>query len=121
MDSNKDEAERCMELAERYLREKKYDEAEKFVRKAQKLYPTKKAEGEPPNLQNPRQCSPVCGTLIDSSIHLPVRTRDHRTRHLAVLHGTPVTVSHPINNTSSYPAGSLTSSEIISFAHRRVS
>lgn len=46
MDSNKDEAERCMELAERYLREKKYEEAEKFVRKAQKLYPTKKAEGK---------------------------------------------------------------------------
>lgn len=44
MDSNKDEAERCMELVERYLREKKYEEAEKFVRKAQKLYPTKKAE-----------------------------------------------------------------------------
>lgn len=44
MDSNKDEAERCMELAERYLREKKYDEAEKFVRKAQKLFPTKKAD-----------------------------------------------------------------------------
>lgn len=44
MDSNKDEAERCMELAERYLREKRYEEAEKFVRKAQKLYPTKKAE-----------------------------------------------------------------------------
>ncbi|XP_076230829.1 dnaJ homolog subfamily B member 12 [Calliopsis andreniformis] len=44
MDSNKDEAERCMELGERYLREKKYEEAEKFVRKAQKLYPTKKAE-----------------------------------------------------------------------------
>lgn len=44
MDSNKDEAERCMELMERYLREKKYEEAEKFVRKAQKLYPTKKTE-----------------------------------------------------------------------------
>ncbi|OAD59381.1 DnaJ like protein subfamily B member 12 [Eufriesea mexicana] len=44
MDSNKDEAERCMELAELYLREKKYEEAEKFVRKAQKLYPTKEAE-----------------------------------------------------------------------------
>ncbi|KZC07016.1 PREDICTED: dnaJ homolog subfamily B member 12 [Dufourea novaeangliae] len=44
MDSNKDEAERCMELAERYLREKKYEDAEKFMRKAYKLYPTKKAE-----------------------------------------------------------------------------
>lgn len=46
MDGNKDEAERCMELGERYLREKKYEEAEKFVRKAQKLYSTKKGEGE---------------------------------------------------------------------------
>lgn len=45
MDSNKDEAERCMELAERFMRERKYEEAEKFARKAQKLYPTKKAEG----------------------------------------------------------------------------
>lgn len=45
MDSNKDEAERCIELAGRFMREKKYEEAEKFARKAQKLYPTKKAEG----------------------------------------------------------------------------
>ncbi|KAG5313043.1 DJB12 protein, partial [Pseudoatta argentina] len=44
MDSNKDEAERCMELAERFMRERKYEEAEKFIRKAQKLYPTKKAD-----------------------------------------------------------------------------
>ncbi|XP_066588928.1 dnaJ homolog subfamily B member 12 isoform X2 [Prorops nasuta] len=44
MDSNKDEAERCMEFAERYMREKKYEESEKFARKAQKLYPTKKGE-----------------------------------------------------------------------------
>ncbi|XP_043276737.1 dnaJ homolog subfamily B member 12 [Venturia canescens] len=44
MDSNKDEADRCMELAERYVREKKFDEAEKFIRKAIKLYPTKRME-----------------------------------------------------------------------------
>ncbi|XP_015597025.1 dnaJ homolog subfamily B member 12 [Cephus cinctus] len=44
MDSNKDEAERCMEFADRFIREKKYNDAEKFVRKAQKLYPTKKVE-----------------------------------------------------------------------------
>ncbi|EFN84225.1 dnaJ homolog subfamily B member 12 isoform X2 [Harpegnathos saltator] len=44
MDSNKDEAERCMEFAGRYMREKKYEEAEKFARKAQKLYPMKKAD-----------------------------------------------------------------------------
>lgn len=46
MEGNKDEAERCTELAERYVREKRFDEAEKFLRKAQRLYPTKKAEGE---------------------------------------------------------------------------
>lgn len=45
MDSNKDEAERCFELAERFMRDRKYEEAEKFVRKAQRLYPMKKAEG----------------------------------------------------------------------------
>ncbi|XP_043671676.1 dnaJ homolog subfamily B member 12 [Vespula pensylvanica] len=44
MDGNKDEAERCVELAERYLREKKFEDAEKFIRKAQKLYPTQKTE-----------------------------------------------------------------------------
>lgn len=46
MDSNKDEAERCMEYAEKYLSEKKFDEAEKFLKKAQKLYPTKRVEGK---------------------------------------------------------------------------
>lgn len=46
MDSNKDEAERCIELAERYIKEKKLKDAEKFLRKAKKLYPTQKAEGE---------------------------------------------------------------------------
>ncbi|XP_034937186.1 dnaJ homolog subfamily B member 12 [Chelonus insularis] len=44
MDSNKDEAERCMELAEKFMKEKRFDDAEKFVKKALKLYPTKKYE-----------------------------------------------------------------------------
>lgn len=44
MDSNKDEAERCMEFAEKYLREKKFEEAERFLKKAQKLFPTKRVE-----------------------------------------------------------------------------
>ncbi|XP_008546264.1 dnaJ homolog subfamily B member 12 [Microplitis demolitor] len=44
MDGNKDEAERCIELAEKYLREKRFDDADKFVRKAIKLYPSKKYE-----------------------------------------------------------------------------
>ncbi|KAF7991343.1 hypothetical protein HCN44_002905 [Aphidius gifuensis] len=44
MDSNKDEADRCLELAEKYIREDRYDDAERFVKKAMKLYPTKKVE-----------------------------------------------------------------------------
>ncbi|KAJ8675353.1 hypothetical protein QAD02_011139 [Eretmocerus hayati] len=44
MDGNKDEAERCTELAERCVRENRFDDAEKYLKKAQRLYPTKKAE-----------------------------------------------------------------------------
>ena len=72
MDSNKDEAERCTELAERYVREKRFDEAEKFLRKAQKLYPTKKAEGK---RAMPIQVSPtvhVRPISLSSSSILPV-------------------------------------------------
>lgn len=50
MDSNKDEADRCMELAETYMREKRFDEAEKFIKKALKLYPSKHVEGKLFNL-----------------------------------------------------------------------
>lgn len=46
MDGNKDEAEKCIELAERYVREKRFEDAEKFLKKAQRLFPTKKAEGK---------------------------------------------------------------------------
>lgn len=45
MDSNKDEADKCMEIAEKYMRESKFEEAEKFVKKALKLYPSKRVEG----------------------------------------------------------------------------
>lgn len=44
MEGNKDEAQRCVELAEKYLAEGKYDKAEKFLLKGQKLFPTTKAE-----------------------------------------------------------------------------
>ncbi|KAK0086601.1 hypothetical protein PV325_002910 [Microctonus aethiopoides] len=44
MDSNKDEADKCMEIAEKYMRESKFEEAEKFVKKALKLYPSKRVE-----------------------------------------------------------------------------
>lgn len=44
MEVNKDEAERCIEFAERFILEGKKDKAEKFLIKAEKLYPTQKAK-----------------------------------------------------------------------------
>jgi len=44
MDINKNKAEQYMVLAERYMRRQKYEKAERIARKAQKLYPMKKAE-----------------------------------------------------------------------------
>ncbi len=46
MDGNRDEAERCIEIAVSALREAKLDKAEKFLKKAENLYPTQKAKGE---------------------------------------------------------------------------
>ncbi|XP_067008688.1 dnaJ homolog subfamily B member 12 [Anabrus simplex] len=44
MDGNKDEAERCIEFAVRFISEGKRDKAEKFLQKAERLYPTQKAK-----------------------------------------------------------------------------
>lgn len=44
MEGNKDEAERCIGIAERLFNEGQRDKAEKFLIKADKLYPTKKAK-----------------------------------------------------------------------------
>eukprot|EP00093_Oithona_nana_P006497 06497.XXX_171405_172296_1 [CDS] Oithona nana genome sequencing. len=44
MDSNKDEAKRCLKLAEKYLTLGDREKAEKFGRKAQKLFPSTEAE-----------------------------------------------------------------------------
>ncbi|KAJ8982147.1 hypothetical protein NQ317_011293 [Molorchus minor] len=44
MESNKDEALRCIELAEKYIKEKKREKAEKFLHKAEKLFSTQKAQ-----------------------------------------------------------------------------
>lgn len=45
MEVNKDEAERCIQLAESYIHECKRDKAEKFLHKAERLYPTERAKG----------------------------------------------------------------------------
>lgn len=46
MDVNKDEAERCIELALRAMSEGKADKAEKFLLKSVKLFPSQRAEGK---------------------------------------------------------------------------
>lgn len=45
MEVNKDEAERCIELARKYFTEKNKEKAEKFLQKAERLFPTKEAKG----------------------------------------------------------------------------
>lgn len=45
MDSNKDEALRCIEVAEKYIKERKKEKAQKFLYKAERLFPTQRAKG----------------------------------------------------------------------------
>ncbi|XP_025830031.1 dnaJ homolog subfamily B member 14 [Agrilus planipennis] len=44
MEVNKDEAERCIQLAEKYIKERNKEKAEKFLKKAERLYPSQKAK-----------------------------------------------------------------------------
>lgn len=44
MDGNKDEAERCIEIAIKSLSEGKIERADKFLRKAESLFPTQRAK-----------------------------------------------------------------------------
>ncbi|XP_056631835.1 dnaJ homolog subfamily B member 12 [Diorhabda carinulata] len=44
MEGNKDEALHCIELAEKYIRDKNREKAEKYLLKAEKLFPTHKAK-----------------------------------------------------------------------------
>ena len=44
MESNRDEAERCIEYAEKFILEGKTEKAEKFLNKAERLYPTPRAK-----------------------------------------------------------------------------
>ena len=45
MESNRDEAERCIQIAVTAFREAKLEKAEKFLKKAEQLFPTQKAKG----------------------------------------------------------------------------
>lgn len=44
MDSNKDEAERCIKIAQNALCNNQPDKARKFLEKAQRLFPTQQAK-----------------------------------------------------------------------------
>lgn len=46
MDGNKDEAQRCIDFAVQALAEGKIEKAEKFLLKAEKLYPTDNAKSK---------------------------------------------------------------------------
>lgn len=46
MEGNRDEAEKCIQIAAQALRESKIEKAEKFLQKAEKLYPSQKAKGK---------------------------------------------------------------------------
>ena len=46
MESNRDEAIRCLRLAEKYLAEGNGEKAKKFAQKSERLFPTDRAKGE---------------------------------------------------------------------------
>lgn len=46
MDGNKDESERCIDIARSKIATKNYTEALRFLKKADKLYPSEVAKGE---------------------------------------------------------------------------
>lgn len=48
MEGNRDEAERCLVIAVQAFREANFEKAEKFLNKAEKLYPSQKAKGNQP-------------------------------------------------------------------------
>ena len=45
MESNRDESERCIKLAEDYIKLGLTDKAKIFLHKAERLYPSKRAKG----------------------------------------------------------------------------
>lgn len=66
MESNRDEAERCIQIAAQALRESKMEKAEKFLKKAEQLYPSQKAKGNFQNQSAPYP--PQVGHLLNGII-----------------------------------------------------
>lgn len=64
MEGNRDEAERCIQIAAQALRESKMEKAEKFLNKAEKLYPSQKAKGTLFILTNSQRFGPIINHMI---------------------------------------------------------
>lgn len=62
MEGNKDEAERCIELAAKFITEGKREKAEKFLQKAERLFPTTKAKDLLERLKNTSTSTPQTET-----------------------------------------------------------
>lgn len=77
MEGNRDEAEKCVQIAREALSAGNRDKAQRFLQKAEKLYPLPAARGEPrPPRPAPRRPRPLqhsgtqagrCGVLGDGS------------------------------------------------------
>ncbi len=50
MDGNKDDSEKCLRLAEKYIRLGDKEKAIKFLNKAERLYPSRRAKGKDPSM-----------------------------------------------------------------------
>lgn len=70
MDSNKDEAERCIKIALNAVSSNQPDKARKFLEKAQRLFPTEKAKGA-----SSQRVSPLDGCVSDGGLSLGVIER----------------------------------------------
>ncbi|KAB5555701.1 hypothetical protein PHYPO_G00037150 [Pangasianodon hypophthalmus] len=66
MEVNKDEAERCIDIAVKAIKKKEVDKAKRFLEKAQRLFPTDKAHALLESLQQNGHASTHSGSAGDS-------------------------------------------------------
>ena len=68
MDGNKDESDRCFEIAKRCIAAGQIEKAVKFLKKAERLYPSQKAKGMTSELRTYRNKGLIC----EHSVTLPI-------------------------------------------------
>ncbi|XP_017558996.2 dnaJ homolog subfamily B member 12b [Pygocentrus nattereri] len=77
MEGNKDEAERCIEIAVNAIRKNQADKARRFLQKAQRLFPTDKAEALLESLQQNRHASTQNRSSEETEAS-EIRSENHR-------------------------------------------